>query len=216
VTTTGADGSFVANIDYEGPIIAILVRGSYVDEATGQRVAVDNNVEMSVVTVAGAGVVQAVITPLTHLAANQARNNMANGQNPSDAINNANFGIAEQFGLGTGVDISKIVPTDVNTDDLDPNSVEGLYGLIIAGLSMQAKNNGLSPSSVMALLSSLADDLRDGVINSYDIGALQQAIIDFLNSARNSTGVSAIQVNIQIGSVTPSPFSAPPEGSGTT
>jgi len=174
--STASDGSFTASGNISGSVAVVVTGGSYIDEATGQTVQNDEAEELVTFLAEGADEENIGVTALTTIAAARASENAAIGL--AIAIAAANQEVADLFGL-SGVDIVKTRVDDLTdlNEDVDADSAETQYGLIIAAISQVAKDNGLTPDQVMDLIANMADDFSDGEFDGLSGGeALELAM----------------------------------------
>ena len=158
---TDSNGEFSVNVDTSSPVEIVITGGSFKDEATGQTVDISAGQELSCVVPDGSSAGSAVVTPLTHIAAAQAKENMQSGQDPVAAVNSANQNVADQFGI-PDVDITKTDPEDLTEpgSGSDPDSDASKYGLIIAAISHDAANKGKSPDQMIDHINGMKEDLK--------------------------------------------------------
>ena len=182
-TITDTNGNYsIPTGNYSGPLFLEITGGSYTDEATGKPVnlptTAGSGLQVVVDNVSAGSTVQSQITPLTTMAASRARN-MPGGLTAAN-INAANQEIGAYFG---DLDILNTQP--INPLVLDsaagasPSAIN--YGLILAGLSQQAKILGLSDP--FDLVIALAQDSNDGIFD----GLSGTEIISLDGSSMNST-----------------------------
>lgn len=164
-TTTDAYGNYSLTLDYTGPVMIECVGGTYKDWATGNTVSVTSPLTALMPNATGAVTVN--VTPLTHMAALRARQDIqSNKGDVATTIDAVNKKIAEYFGI---VDIIKDVPIDPTI----ANSAVGIaytrrdYALVLGGISQRAKDGGMDPFS---LVSALGKDAEDGVFDGKQNG----------------------------------------------
>ena len=210
-TTTDQYGDFT--FTFATPTNPLLVQasgGSYVNEVSG---ATDTLLSTDILTaVLPVGTTQAAITPLTHMAATRASILAANGISLATAIDVSNVGVAQQYNLS---DIVGILPVDANNaTQIEVSSREQRnYGLVLAGITQEAKNLNVRPIDLAA---ALAKDMDDGTLDGLganpikvptitgavinlppDAGtvALQNAINTFLASGNNLTNLGGMNIS---------------------
>jgi len=211
--STASDGSFTASGNISGPVAVVVTGGSYIDEATGQTVQNDEAEELVTLLAEGADEENIGVTALTTIAAARASENAAIGL--AQAIAAANQEVADLFGL-SGIDIARTRVDDLTdpNEDVDADSAETQYGLIIAAISQVAKDNGLTPDQVMDLIANMADDFSDGELDGLSAGealelaisitpedainGLEVAMDNFLTGDQNSSDLGPDDFSIEI------------------
>ena len=208
-TTTEANGTYTVSLTPSptGPILAEASGGSYVDEATVSTVTLAPSDLLTAVL--PTGTTQATMTPLTHMAAARAMALVETGTSLAVAIAMANIGVAQQYHLA---DILGTLPVAAD----DPDQVAAAtreqrnYGLILAGISQQAKGLGVRAIDLSA---ALAEDMSDGILDGMKDGVsimvpleagdlspfagtadLQSAIDTFITSANNKTNLTILSI----------------------
>jgi len=165
--TTGTDGTFsiaLNDVLSASPFYAESMGGSYREEASGSTVALGAADMVSAVLPAGTRHV--VLSVLTHMAAERAKDMAAAGIPLDQAVDSANAGVEMQYRLGG------IVGTRPATVD-DPAGVGGAsleqrnYGLVLAGLSQEAATLNVR---TIDLAQALADDISDGILDGLKNG----------------------------------------------
>jgi large repetitive protein len=225
---TDATGGFNLSPTGAGPFLVVAGGGSFTDEATNSfrtlsaipdpLATLDSprpgTLEAMIGENPGTGSIALSLTPLSSIAARRAVE--ASKTDPAalqeTAIQTAAEELAVEFGLGTAgspVDLRSIVPLDfTNVADAgaiatDPNSAAAAMGAILAGLSQQAEDLGLT--NPLDLVDALAADFADGSFNGQDASGttiplnggtldpaagtsgIADATQDFLNSPENTT-----------------------------
>ena len=159
---TDAQGNFSVSVgDHSGPVMLQLKGGSYVDEATGTTMTMQQSDMMtSVIPSMSATASDVQMTPLTSMAQVMA-------QEMSGGMTSANITIAN-----TAVGIYFLVNDILHTRPMDPlaqGSGTGAdqnmknYGMSIAAMSQYAKNLGMQFSSGM--VTAMMNDASDGDMN---------------------------------------------------
>jgi len=159
---TDAQGNFSVSVgDHSGPVMLQLKGGSYVDEATGTTMTMQQSDMMtSAIPLMAATVKDVQITPLTSMAQVMA-------QGMSGGMTSANITVAN-----TTVGIYFLVNDILHTrpmDPLAPGAGTGAdqnmknYGMSIAAMSQYAKNVGMQFSSGM--VTAMMNDATDGHMN---------------------------------------------------
>ena len=122
-SSTNENGEYllVFAAEFNKPFEVVVTGGSYVDEATGQPVAISSIQELRAFVPGGVSDGDAVtVSALTHVATLQAEVLMGNGNDISSSIRQANENIADKFQLG-GVDILKTDPANLtDLKEVDP------------------------------------------------------------------------------------------------
>jgi len=150
--------------------------GSYTDEATGQMAnlsmqqglqAVFTKTELMTILANGDFI---AMTPETTLMANLARDKMAAGTAPQQAIDDAKALIEAQLLQGTDptsmmANSDMLLRTGNLTTALPANNTEALARNRAISFSYETKNLGLSPEQVFELIQKRSDDLQDGTLD---------------------------------------------------
>ncbi len=135
-----------------GHILALSTGGQYFDEVTGKMIFLAPGDQFTAVF-SNPPPQNVVLTPLTHIAAAQARASAASGVSLSNAVAAANGSVAVQFGL-------QPITTTV------PNLVGALparqYALVLAGISQLAHDLEVGP---VPLFNAWAEDALDGLLD---------------------------------------------------
>ncbi|MBI5676365.1 MAG: hypothetical protein HZC48_11170 [Nitrospirae bacterium] len=208
---TDSQGNFSISVgDHSGPVILQLKGGSYMDEATGTNMPMQQSDMMTSVIPsmsAGAAMSGVQMTPLTSMAQTMA-------QGMSGGMTSANITAAN-----TTVGIYFLVNDILHTRPMDPlaqGSGTGAdqnmknYGMSIAAMSQYAKNLGMQFSSGM--VTAMMNDASDGHMNgmmgsspimmgggmmggsmmSHDAGTIGMAtaMTQFIQSSMNKSGVT--------------------------
>ncbi len=212
-TTTDMQGNFTMPLgSYAGPVMLQMSDGTYTDEATGKTMTMAASDLMTAVmpTIAGGTAVSGVwMTALTSMA--QARaSGMAGGMTDAN-IASANMAMGNYCSVG---DILKTQPMNpmVVGSSVGASQEARNYGMTLAAMSQYAKNLNMSVSSAMvtAMMNDAADGLLDGRRSGAPVsvtmggmmgsgmmaptagtGGLAAAMIDFLNSSANVSGMMA-------------------------
>ncbi len=150
--------------------------GSYTDEATSQTAnlnmqqglqAVFTKTELAALMANGDFI---TLTPETTLLANLARDKMAAGTAPQQAIDDAKALIESQLLQGTDptsmmANNDLLLRTGNLTTALPANDIEALARNRAISFSYETKNLGLSPEQVFELIQKRSDDLQDGTLD---------------------------------------------------
>lgn len=213
IAMTDAQGRFTISIgDYAGPLMLQMSGGSYIDEATGLRMSMGAGDVMTAVipTVAAGSTVSGIgVTPLTAMAQAMAAH-MAGGLTEAN-IAAANSAVGNYFRIG---DILQTPPVNPLVSGSGTGASLSMlhYGMTLAAMSQYAKNAGMPNSSafVTAMMNDASDGVLDGKAGSApvmmgsgmmgggmmhaDAGrtGLATAMVDFMESNFNRSGVSAI------------------------
>ncbi len=153
------------------PLLIEISGGTYLEDADDSAVTLADGQVLRALTKYKSGEpLDAMVTPLTHLAVGLAEYRINNGSSVDQAILEASADINNFFAIDTGT-TSPIAITDEN-NVLSELSNEALYGFYLAGLSSwtswaSVKNN--APHSIyssIALTQILYNDVRsDGIFN---------------------------------------------------
>jgi len=173
-----SNGTFsIANLTTLPDIIFLKSSGgSYTDEATGQPAnlaltqglqAVFTKTELMAIMANGDFI---AMTPETTLMANLARDKMAAGTAPQQAINDAKALVEAQLLQGTDPTSSManndmLLRTGNLTTALPADNTEALARNRAISFSYETKNLGLSPEQVFELIQKRSDDLKDGTLD---------------------------------------------------
>ncbi len=201
-TSTNSEGQFNVSLDYKGGVEIVVTGGSYTDEATGEKVSVDEAEFRNVILADGSKSVG--VTALTTIAAEHINENASEGL--ATAIENANKKVANTFGIGE-IDISQTVPADLaDEESKNAESSELKYGAVQAGLSELMVKNNLNPEDLPVLVNEMAKDFSDGSFDGKNgetalnfalsitpkqaLEGLNTAIDSFLNGSNNNSNYS--------------------------
>ncbi len=207
---TDANGYFAAKITPAPakPFLIEVSGGAYVDEVSGNTVTLLATDIMSAAVLPGTKLVN--ITPVTHMAASRSRQLVASGGSLKVAIASTTAGLAQFFNLANLMNITPAVVNNaelVKTANLDSRN----YGLLLAGITQEAADLGVSTAE---LIKALYKDISDGVFNGLDFSGsaipmtliaggsinlaatagatdLQNAINKYLASLNNKTNLTA-------------------------
>ncbi|MEI7671354.1 MAG: hypothetical protein WCK00_04500, partial [Deltaproteobacteria bacterium] len=186
-TTTGSNGHYSLNLNYNGPVLVESVGGTYTDWATGKTVTLTSADKLTAVMSNAKDAVTINVTPLTHMAALRMQQEIAvNKTAAATAIDTANSKIGEYFG---GINILKDTPID----PVASNSASGVsqarvdYSLILAGISQNASTNNLNPFSLAV---TLAKDISDGVFDGKQ-GTAQLTVVNAVGDGTNNLSATA-------------------------
>ena len=206
-TSTDDSGNFTLANSYSQPIEAVVSGGTFVDEATGQTVAMGSNELISLLPDGVADGEEMAVTLLTHIAAADARARIANGEEPLSAMRTANEEVATTFGLH-GIDIGKTPPSDLtNPDECATAGNATSYAGAIASLSWYGMENGAHPLELLALAECIGIDHADGRVDGdvcsgtslnplLAVNDREDNANDFLNSAQNQSCAGADDVTL--------------------
>lgn len=177
-TTTDSDGYYNLLIDHQGPIMVEVTGGTYIDEATGQSIALTETMRAALPEATGS--INVAVTPLTEVAVRIAE---SSGSMDSTKIKDANDLMSQLL----GDDIVTTFPTDCNdpTDFSAADASEKNYALLLAAISQMSESSGMD---IPAILDALEEDLADMEMDQ-TCGDLLTGIDDFLASEDNKTGV---------------------------
>ncbi|ABQ25366.1 hypothetical protein [Geotalea uraniireducens] len=198
-TSIGAFGNYSARLSsqktitsgsYNG-VVLIKATGSYIDEATGAELTIDDSHPLRAIIANPSGTLNASVTALTELATRKALAVQRTGnQLAATDVTNANALVSEMF----KVDIIATKPVEPDLSDYgfgraSTTQAQKDYTLALAAISQMARNNA---GTLASTLNVLADDIADGAITAENATTLQTALITFLASDRNVTGVKSI------------------------
>ena len=192
---TGSDGSVsLANVVLPTGLVYSSCRGgTYTDEATRQATNAPNI--RAAVIYSGTGELSLFASPISEISFRLADTNGGDLTTIAAVITTQNAQTATAFGLD-GVDITSIIPTDINTTAA-ANDAAGKFGTVLAAISQMQENSatdgGQTPSTAEynLLIAQLVTDMADGDIdgiadNSGNIININQAI----NNFKTGTGVN--------------------------
>lgn len=150
-------------MSHTGPVLVECAGGSYKDWATGNTITLAPTDVLSAVLPNAAGTVTAQVTPITHMAAKQALQDMAaNAAAAATAISNANSSIGQYFGITDIINTPVIDPTvSGSASGAAQTSID--YSLVLAGISQYAASNGIT--NPFELVTALANDASDGAFD---------------------------------------------------
>lgn len=209
MTTTTANGGFSLQVDYEGAMAIVVTEGTYVDEATGLSVHLSSDDVLEVLVSSASKARNVAVTALTTIAAERARASASFGL--ETAIVSAHVEVAALFELD-GIDIASTIPSDLTRSASARDSREAKrYGLVQAGLTQLAKDNGESPEAVLRLVADIALDFSSGMLDgqtaagtaiesalsitpSEAVIGLEMAQHAFLQGPRNASDLTDIPV----------------------
>ena len=201
---TDGSGTYTLAVgSYTGAVEVVISGGSYEDEATGTEVSLSAGDELRTLLSSVTNGQEVAVTALTSIAAARANENASAGL--ATAIDNANKAVAEEFGLGSGFDITAVQPSDLTKGGSD--NEQGQYGAVLAGISQVAQSNGLTPAEVLDLVDAFEEDFTDGSFDGTNAAGealdtalsltpeaaangLNTAIEAFLNGSRNNSSIT--------------------------
>jgi hypothetical protein len=209
--STNAQGNFSLSMGtYTGPVMLQMTGGTYTDEASGSTMSMLSGDVMTAVLptmTAGATVSGIQMTPLTSMAQTMAQGR-AGGMTDAN-ISAANTAVGSYFMVN---DITHTVPMNPLTANSGgaANQDQINYGMTLAAMSQQAKNQGMSSSSAMvtAMMSDASDGIMDGKMSGNAVmmggmgmsmampatagtSGMASAMSAFVASAQNHSGVVA-------------------------
>ncbi|KAF0219269.1 MAG: hypothetical protein FD174_2355 [Geobacteraceae bacterium] len=194
----GAFGNYSANIgsnrgtptgSYSG-VVLIKASGTYIDEATGSESAIDDSHPLRAAVANPSGELNAAVTPLTELAARKALAVQAAGKQPTAIdVNDANALVSDMFKVDI-IATQPVMPdkTEHGFGNAATTQAQKDYTLALAAISQMAKDAG-ALSNVFAAMES---DIADGAMSVETATAFNTALINFLKSDINGTGVKDI------------------------
>ena len=209
--TTDGQGNFTVSIgDYSGPVMLQMSGGTYTDEATNTRMAMQaGDVMTSLIPSVAAGSTMSGIqvTPLTAMAQLRAQN-MAGGMTVAN-IGTANAEVGNYFLVS---DILHTMPMDPLVAGSSATATQDAknYGMTLAAMSQYAATVGMPHSSgvVTAMMDDASDGVMDGKLGASPItmgggmmgGSMMQAtagtsglataMSQFVGSSMNKSGVT--------------------------
>lgn len=213
---TDSQGNFTMQLgSYAGAVMLQTSGGIYTDEATGSTVTMGAGDQMSAVmpTIASDTAVSSIwLTAMTSMA--QARaSGVAGGMTDANIVA-ANTALGNYFSVS---DILKTQPMNpmVAGSGITASQDERNYGMTLAAMSQYAKNLNMSVPSAMvtAMMSDAADGVMDGrkggspismplggmmgsitMVPTAATSALGAAMITFMNSTANASGMTAAEM----------------------
>jgi len=209
--TTDGQGNFTVSVgDYSGPVMLQMSGGTYTDEATNTRMAMQaGDVMTSLIPSVAAGSTMSGIqvTPLTAMAQLRAQN-MAGGMTVAN-IGTANAEVGNYFLVS---DILHTMPMDPLVAGSSATATQDAknYGMTLAAMSQYAATVGMPHSSgvVTAMMDDASDGVMDGKLGASPItmgggmmgGSMMQAtagtsglataMSQFVGSSMNKSGVT--------------------------
>jgi hypothetical protein len=208
---TDAQGNFTMSVgDYSGPVMLQMKGGSYVDEATGNTMTMQQSDMMTSVIPsmsAGATLSGVQMTPLTSMAQTMAQG-MSGGMTAAN-IATANTAMGNYFMVN---DILHVHPMDPLTPGAGNSADQNMknYGMAIAAMTQLAKNAGMPFSSgmVTAMMNDASDGHMNGMMGTSPIqmgggmmggtmmpsnsgtSGMATAMSQFIQSSMNKSGVT--------------------------
>lgn len=171
------DGSYTADIGkYNGNVLIEVSGGTYLDEATGNSMALD--IPLRAALTGAKGDVKLAVTPLTELAVRKAGVNKLT----KAAIEEANAVVGL---LAGGISVSGTRPTDVSkaaTTLVDDNQ----YGLMLAAFSQMSFKKGWTLDRVIDYIK---DDLKDDGVAQNAAAELKAVLQEFIAGPQNKSYV---------------------------
>lgn len=213
---TDAQGNFRLSVGtYTGPVMLQMTGGSYTDEASGSGMSMLSGDVMTAVLptmTAGATVSGIQMTPLTSMAQTMAQHR---GGGMTDAnITAANTAVGSYFMVNDITHTMPMNPLTANSGGA-ANQDQINYGMTLAAMSQQARNQGMSSSSAMitAMMSDASDGIMDGKMSGNAVmmggmgmgmgmgmaenagtSGMASAMSAFVASAQNHSGVAPATV----------------------
>lgn len=208
---TDGQGNFSMQVgDHTGPVMLQMRNGSYMDEATGTNMSIQqSDMVTAVIPLMSSGEMMSGIhiTPLTSMAQTMAQG-MSGGMTPAN-ITSANTAVGNYFMVN---DILHVRPMDPLTQGSGSGADQNMrnYGMTMAAMSQLAKDAGMSFSSGM--ITSMMNDASDGHMNGMmgnspvqmgggmmggnmmspnaGTSGLGNAMTEFMNSQMNKSGLT--------------------------
>lgn len=222
--TTDVNGNFTMTVaGYAGPVMLQVSGGRYTDEATGASMAMGAGDVMTAAmpNIAAGGSYGGIqVTPVTAMA--QAMANRMTG-----AMTDANI-VAANAAMGRYFAVAEILHTQPMNPLVTGSGASAFqdarnYGMTLAAMSQYAQAQGMAFSSAMttALMTDAEDGIMDGRNGAGQISmsmggmmggrmmpptagtsGLAMAMIDFMTSARNVSGVTAADMTALVQKLT--------------
>ncbi len=211
--STGPDGSFALKLPaYNGVLEVAATGGVYTEEALRTPLQLTRELVALVGSYKAGATVSLTVSPVSTVAAALARYHVAHGSPAATAVDDAWTHVNGHFG---NIDWRTTVPADLSSPSVVTLSHEAIAGLVLAGLSQQAKimsqNSGVTPGTVVSaatLGDAAALDAGDGTLDGIaPTGALAQAgttldgqtfrrglgqaMLLFLGSAQNGSAIAS-------------------------
>lgn len=213
---TDGQGSFTLPLgSYTGAVMLQMSGGTYTDEATVTAMTMASGDVMTAVLpsmASGANISGIWVTPVTSMA--QARALGMSGGMTDANIAAANAAIGDYFSVSDILHIQPMNPLMAGSGVGASTDMRN-YGLTVAAISQSANTLNMATSSdlVTAMMSDAADGLMDGRMGAIPIpmptggmmgngmmessagtGSLAAAMTDFMNSAANASGLTALDM----------------------
>jgi hypothetical protein len=201
---------------FHGAKLVVAHGGAYVDEATGETVALPEDVELASVVsdISSESVVS--VNALTAMIANRVL--AANSGDITQARIQVQAQVRTMFGL-SDVDLISTTPDDLTSEDgaryANQNRYQSRYGMIIASLSQLGKDQSLNAQETLKLMVNMIEDYSDGTLDgsndglalSYNLAveplqamqAFGQAVENFGVCERNRTQLRAGDFSFSFG-----------------
>ncbi len=208
--TTDAEGHFsLAMGSYAGTVMLQMSGGTFTDEATGAGMSMmSGNVMTALVPgmTAGATLTGIQMTPLTSMAQTLAQH-LQGGMTDANATT-ANMAVGDYYMVNDILHTQPMDPLATGSGNMASQDAMN-YGLVLAGMSQFAKDQGMASSS--AMVPAMASDASDGVMDGRMSGGpvmmmgmnmtmpmpstagtsgLATAMAEFMTSAQNRSGVT--------------------------
>jgi len=208
---TDGQGNFSMSVgDYSGPVMLQLKGGSYMDEATGTNMPMQQSDMMTSVIpsmFSGDAVNGIQMTPLTSMAQTMAQG-MAGGMTSAN-ITAANTGIGNYFMVNDILHTHPMNPLTLGAGSGADQNMKN-YGMAIGAMSQYANNVGMSFSSAMvtAMMNDVSDGLMNGMMGNSSVtmrggmmggsmmspnagtSGMANAMTQFIQSTMNQSGVT--------------------------
>ena len=173
---TNENGTYSVDIgNYSGNILVEVTGGTYTDEATGNLN--QPNPGLRAALAEASGTVAVAVTPLTEIAVQSA------ATLTKENIERANSLVSSMVGTDIistiPVDVSSVVPGTASQAQIE-------YGLMLAAISKMIDNG--EATNVADAMSSISDDLSDGMLNTTGTTILT-ALNEFILDERNQSSV---------------------------
>ena len=194
-TTTDTFGNYSAGVNITGSAVLVKASGTYTDEATGNALSIDANSPLRAATDRISNVMNIAVTPLTELAVRHAENLGNSNVLTLNALTSSNIATANAL-------VSSVFKMDIVTTQPEPLTLAAFsdtgmsqsqkdYCLVLAAISEMTHmyyNDSLA-NAVTAMSSDIANG---GMLSSATAANLKSALIAFLASSQNQTGLADI------------------------
>ena len=182
---TDAAGAYQINIKYNG-VVLVQATGSYIDEATGNTLVLDDAMPLRAVVTNQDRVARVAVTPLTELAVRKAL------VLTKDNVEAANSQISAIF----KVDVLTTLPEQLTAQafgNAATSQEQKDYSLALAAVSRLAMGEG----SLVETMRRLEAGIGSASMDVATAGRFRAALVDYLKSSANGSGVTDLsQTNL--------------------